>query len=129
MTLERINVDGLAKLAAFSHAVAAGDYVHVSGTLGTVAGELELIDGGVGAQTMQALRNIEVILAGAGLALTDLVKVQVYLTDMASFAEMNEAYLAVFAAGEVPARITVGTTALALGAAVEIDCIAYRGDH
>ena len=53
-----------------------------------------------------------------------LVKVCVYLTDMSTFAEMNEAYLAVV--DDVPARITVGCSGLALGAAVEIDAIAYR---
>ena len=56
-----------------------------------------------------------------------MAKVNVYLTDMAAFAAMNEAYLAVFGAAP-PARITVGCTALALGALVEMECPAFRPD-
>jgi 2-iminobutanoate/2-iminopropanoate deaminase len=54
-------------------------------------------------------------------------KVNVYLTDMTTFSEMNEAYLGVFGS-EPPARITVGCSALALGAAVEMDCVAFLPD-
>ena len=126
MTVRRINVDGLARLAAFSHAVAAGDYLFISGTLGSVGEELRLVDGGVSEQTTQTLRNIETILAACGLTFADLVKVQVYLTDMGEFARMNAAYLDVLGQA-VPARITIGCTALALGASVEIDCVAYLG--
>ena len=53
------------------------------------------------------------------------MKVNVFLTDLSTFGEMNEAYLAVLG-DDPPARITVGCSALALGAAVEIDCVAYR---
>ena len=56
-----------------------------------------------------------------------MAKVNVYLTDMASFAAMNQAYPGVFGA-DPPARITVGCTALALGALVEMDCVAFRPD-
>ena len=126
MAVKRINVDGLAKLPAFSHAVAAGDYLFISGTLGSVGQTMQLIEGGLAEQTTQTLSNIEAILASCELTLADLVKVQVYLTDMSAFAQMNAAYLAVFGV-DVPARITVGCTALALDALVEIDCIAYLG--
>ena len=57
--------------------------------------------------------------------LEDVVKVNVFITDMARFGEMNEAYLEFFPK-EPPARITVGCAALALGAFVEIDCVAYK---
>jgi 2-iminobutanoate/2-iminopropanoate deaminase len=66
-----------------------------------------------------------VILAACGCALSDVAKVNVYLTDMASFGEMNEAYLAAFGT-DPPARITIGCSGLALGAAVEMDCVAFR---
>ena len=123
--IRTINVPGVARLPAFSHATLAGDQVFVSGMLGARAGALELVAGGVAEQTRQALRNIEVILAACGCGLPDVAKVNVYLTDMATFGEMNDAYLEVFGA-DPPARITVGCTALALGAAVEMDCVAFR---
>ena len=125
MKPERVNVESLGKLPAFSHAVVAGDFVYVSGTLGTRAGSFELVDGGTGAQTTQTLRNIEKILEESGASLADLVKVNVYLADMSTFREMNDAYVAVLG-DDPPARITVGGGEFALGAAVEIDCVAYR---
>lgn len=123
MTLTRVNVAGVARLPAFCHATIAGGLVYVSGTLGAKAGLLELVDGGIAAETIQTLRNVEAILAGCGCTLADIVKVNVYLTDMTQFGAMNEAYLSVFGA-DPPARITTGCTALALGAAVELDCVA-----
>jgi len=125
MKPSKLNVEGLGRLPAFCHAVVAGDFVHVSGTLGTKTGSFELAQGGTGPQTEQTLRNIERILAEAGASLEDVVKVNVYLADMQSFREMNEAYESVMGS-DPPARITVGGADLALGAAVEIDCIAYK---
>ncbi|MFO7166839.1 MAG: RidA family protein [Chloroflexota bacterium] len=124
MPLQRITVGGLARLPAFCHAVVADGWIHVSGTLGTAPGSMELVPGGTGPQTAQALRNIEQILRACGATLADLVKVNVYLADMDTYAEMNAAYLAVIG-DDPPARITVGRAALALGAAVEIDAVAY----
>ena len=122
---ERINVDAVGRLPAFSHAAVAGDLIFVSGTLGTKSGSFDLVEGGMGPQTTQTLANIRSILAGAGATLDDVVKVNVYVTDMSVFSEMNRAYLEIFG-DEPPARITVGCSALALGALVEIDCIAER---
>ena len=76
-------------------------------------------------QTRQTLVNIGRILEAAGASFDDVVKVNVFVTDMTKFAEMNEAYLE-FWNGQPPARITVGCAALALGALVEIDCVAAR---
>jgi len=113
------------KIKAFSHATRAGGFVFVAGTLGTKAGSFELVAGGAKEQTRQTLANIQAILRGAGADLADVVKVNVFITDMSKFAEMNEAYLEFFPS-EPPARITVGCSALALGAIVEIDCVAYK---
>lgn len=112
-------------MPAFCHATVVGGQVFVSGVLGTKPDSMDLVDGGVGAQTAQALRNIETILAACGCSLADIAKVNVHLVDMGSFAEMNAAYLGVIGQ-DPPARITVGCSALALGAAVEIDAIAFR---
>ncbi|HKI73632.1 MAG TPA: RidA family protein [Pseudomonadales bacterium] len=125
MALKKVNAPGLGRLPAFCHAVVAGDFIYVSGTLGTQPDAMKLAQGGTGPQTTQTLRNIETILKSCGASLADLVKVNVFLADMATFAEMNEAYLAVIG-DNPPARITVGRAALALGAAVEIDAIAYK---
>ncbi len=125
MGTRKIVVDGLGKLPAFCHAVVAGDFIFVSGTLGTRPNSFELVDGGTGPETRQTLRNIETILADCGASLADLVKLNVFLADMATFTEMNEAYLAVMG-DDPPARITVGRAGLALGAAVEIDGVAYK---
>ena len=120
-----VNVEGLGRLPQFSHAAVAGDTIYVSGTLGTAPGSLALVEGGVGPETTQVLRNIEAILTACGASLADVVKVDVALVDMSQFGAMNEAYAEVFT-GDPPARITVGVSALALGAAVEMDCIAHR---
>jgi 2-iminobutanoate/2-iminopropanoate deaminase len=125
MRPKRVNADGLLRLPAFSHAVIAGDFIYVSGTLGTQADSRELVVGGTGPQTTQTLRNIEAILRACDASLEDVVKMNVFLADIAAFGEMNEAYIAVMGA-DPPARITVGRAELALGAAVEIDCVAYK---
>jgi 2-iminobutanoate/2-iminopropanoate deaminase len=115
--------DGLGRLPQFSHATVAGELIFVSGTLGTLGEAFDLAPGGTGPQTTQTLRNIETVLRAAGADLGDVVKVSVYLADMSTFQEMNEAYSKFFPEAP-PARITVGGAVLALGAAVEIECIA-----
>jgi 2-iminobutanoate/2-iminopropanoate deaminase len=125
MKPRRVNVEGLAQLPAFSHAVVAGDFIYVSGTLGVKPNSMDLVEGGIGPETTQALRHIETILEACGASLNDVVKVSVFLADMGTFANMNEAYLRVMGS-DPPARITVGRADLAFKAAVEIDCIAYK---
>ena len=78
MPSNRVYVEGLARLPAFSHATIAGDFIFVSGTLGSKPNSMELVEGGVGAQTTQTLRNIETILQACGASLEDLVKVNVF---------------------------------------------------
>ncbi len=123
--MEKIVVEGLARLPSFSHAVVAGDTIYVSGSLGTLPDSMVLIPGGAGPETTQTLSNIETILHASGASLDDVVKVNVYVSDMAAFNEMNNAYLEAFGVSP-PARITVGGVDLALNAAVEIDCIAHK---
>jgi 2-iminobutanoate/2-iminopropanoate deaminase len=125
--MEKVVVEGLARVPSFSHAVIAGDFVYVAGSLGTVGDTAELVEGGVGPQTAQTIRNLETILEATGLGLKNVVKMNVYLTDMADFQLMNEAYMEAIG-DSPPARITVGGVDLALGGAVEIDCVAYRGE-
>jgi 2-iminobutanoate/2-iminopropanoate deaminase len=123
--MEKVVVEGLARVPSFSHAVIAGDFVHVAGSLGTLGDTTELVEGGVGPETTQTIRNIERILQATGLGLGDVVKMNVYLSDIADFQVMNDAYTEAIG-DSPPARITVGGVDLALGGAVEIDCVAYR---
>ena len=123
--VQKVNVPGLARLPAFCHATIAGDQVFVAGALGAAPDTDELVPGGVGPQTEQTLHNIQTVLEACGCTLADIAKVNVYLTDMEQFAEMNRAYIAVMG-DDPPARITVGCTGLALGAMVEMDCIAFK---
>ncbi len=125
MKIKKVNVSVLGRIPAFCHAVVAGDFIYVSGTLGTKSGSMELTEGGTGAETTQALQNIDIILKECGASLSNIVKVSVFLADMQTFSEMNEAYLEVMGV-DPPARVTVGRAELALGAAVEIDAVAYK---
>ena len=110
--------------AAYSHAVRAGEYLFVTGQLGADPATNALVPGGTVAQTHQVMRNLQAVLAGAGTTLARAVMVRIYLTDFADYAAVNAAYASYFAPGKLPARTTVGVTALALGGAVEIDLIA-----
>lgn len=123
----RVDVEGLTRLPAFSHATVAEDLIFVSGTLGTEAGSSKLVAGGVKEQTAQALRNVEKILATQKATLAHVAKCTVFLRDMEDFAAMNEAWTPFFK-DSPPARSTVAVVGLALDARVEIECIAAKPD-
>nr|MDQ3385061.1 RidA family protein [Actinomycetota bacterium] len=105
--------------------VRAGAWLVASGQLGLVGGALA--DGGVPEQLRLAIANLADLLAGAGASLADVVKTTVFLTDMADYAAMNEAYTAAFGAHR-PARSAVAVAGLPLGAAVEIEAWAWVGE-
>ena len=111
----------------FSPAVRAGDFVFLSGAIGTRPGTTELVSDDVAEQTAQTMDNLETVLRAGGADLGDVVKCTVFLVDMADYAAMNQAYAAVWP-GSPPARSTVAGSGLALGAKVEIECIAFVGD-
>ena len=118
-----ITSDRLAKpVGPFSPAVRDGDRVYASGQIAQDPATGKLIADGVAAQTEQIFHNIAVLLSAAGKSLGDVVKVNVYLTNMQDFAQMNEVYARHFAP-PYPARTTVGVAALPLGAQVEIEVI------
>lgn len=124
--MKKVNVSDVARLPFFSHAVEAGDFIFVSGTLGMKGSKLEVVPGGIGPETVQTLRNVEKILAACGATLRDLVKVTVYLADEKTFHEMNAAYVSIIGEDDPPARITVGKAGLAFGAALEIEAVALK---
>ncbi len=124
MPLKPITSDRVAKpVGPFSPAIRDGDRVYTSGQIAQDPATGKLIEGGVAAQTAQVLQNLEAVLSAAGKSLADVVKVNVYLTDMRNFAEMNEVYARHFVA-PYPARTTIAVAALPLGAIVEIEMIA-----
>jgi 2-iminobutanoate/2-iminopropanoate deaminase len=124
MPLQPITSDRLAKpVGPFSPAVRDGDRVYTSGQVAQDPATGKLVEGGVAAQAAQVLWNLEAVLIAAGKSLADVVKVNVYLTDIRDFAAMNEVYAKHFV-DPYPARTTVAVAALPLGAAVEMEMIA-----
>lgn len=115
-------------VAPFSHAVEADGWVILTGQMPTRPGAPDApLAEGIVAQTRQVMENLQTVLRGLGLDLTDVVQCRCFLTEFErDYAAFNEKYKTYFAAGRLPARTTVGVTALAVGALVEIDCIARR---
>ena len=109
----------------FSSAVRAGDFLFLSGQIGgtVVDGTPKLVPGGIEAETRQTLENIKEILAKSGSSMDKVVKCSVMIADMAEWPKMNAVYATYFP-GKKPARSAWGANGLALGARVEIECIA-----
>ncbi|MDI6711127.1 MAG: RidA family protein [Bacillota bacterium] len=112
-----------AAVGPYSQAVERGGMVFVSGQLPLDPMTGAPVAGDIRTQTARCLENIAAVLAAAGLSLADVVKVTVYLTDLADFAVVNEVYAAHFAE-PYPARAAVQVAALPKGAALEIEAIA-----
>ncbi|HEX9704541.1 MAG TPA: Rid family detoxifying hydrolase [Gemmatimonadales bacterium] len=110
----------------FSSAVRVGNLLYLSGQIGNVPGQRQLADTGVTGQTRQTLENIKAVLLHAGSSLERVVKCTVFLLDIRDFAAMNAVYVTYFPK-DPPARSTVAGSGLALGARVEIECIATVG--
>ena len=118
-----MNPEGSVAVGPYSAAAVANGTLFCSGQTPLDPETKELVAGGVAAQTRQCFSNLFTVLAAAGLDATDVVKVNVYLTDMNDFTEMNGAYAEQFSE-PFPARTTIGVAALPLGANVEIELIA-----
>jgi len=115
-------------VAPFSHAVEADGWVFVTGQMPTdpAAPDAPLPDG-VEAQTLRVVANLEIVLGGIGLTLEHVVMARIYLTEFKrDYAALNALWPSFFALGRLPARTTVGVTALAVDALVEIDVVARR---
>lgn len=113
----------LPKDLPFSEAVRVGNTVYLSGQLGIVPGSHELATGGIKGEAKQAMDNIQAILTTHGYKMSDLVKCLVLLADMSEWGEFNKVYKTYFAE-RYPARSAIGVNGLALGARVEVECIA-----
>ena len=110
----------------YSMAIEAGDYVFLSGQTPMDPATGKLVQADIGAETAQCLANLKNVLEAAGLTFANVVKANVFLTNMGDFAAMNAIYATHFPA-PFPARSTVAVAALPLGARVEIELVAYKG--
>jgi reactive intermediate/imine deaminase len=119
--VEYYRVPGQQKLP-FSEAVRVGDMLYLSGQLGTDSTG-QLVPGGIGAETHQALTNIAAVLTRHGATLDDVFKCTAMLADVREWAAMNQVYLTFFRA-HLPARSAFGANGLALGARLELECSA-----
>jgi 2-iminobutanoate/2-iminopropanoate deaminase len=124
LTLERVPMPGNRQLP-FSAAVRVGPMLYLSGQLGTDSTG-RLVAGGIGPETAQALANVSGLLAAQGSGMDRVVKCTAMLADMAEWPAMNVEYARQFPAG-FPARSAFGTSGLALGARVELECMALTG--
>jgi len=125
MTRKAIAAPGAISVGPYSHGVETGELVFLSGQTPIDPDTGKLLEGGVEAQTEQSFKNLFAVLGAAGLTTDDVIKVNVYLVDMADFSAMNAVYARQFNP-PYPARTTVGVASLPLGARVEIELIARK---
>ena len=108
----------------FSEAVQLGDTLYVSGQVGNMPGTLTLASGGLEPESRRALENIKAILERHGTSMDHVVKCTVYLVDIKDWPAFNAVYREFFKVN-LPARSALATGGLAIGAKVEVECIAY----
>ncbi|PKQ00431.1 MAG: endoribonuclease [Alphaproteobacteria bacterium HGW-Alphaproteobacteria-13] len=110
--------------APFSPAVRAGDFIFASGQIG--AARDGTVPEAMADQARLAMDNVRAALELADASLDDVVKCTVMMADMTQWAEFNRVYVGYFQPGRLPARSAFGTNGLALGAGVEVECLAYK---
>ena len=106
----------------FSEAVRVSDLLFISGQVGTDESGV-LVDGGITSESRQVMENIKQIVHRRGLTMSDIVKCTVFLADVSQWGEFNQIYTTYFSK-PYPARSALGANGLALGAALEVECIA-----
>ena len=108
-----------------AEAVRVDGTLYLSGQIGIQPGTLKLVPGGLVAESKQTLDNIKTTLEAHGYSMSDLVKCTVMLADISRWGEFNEIYKTYFT-DHFPARSAMGVAGLAIGAQVEVECIAYK---
>jgi reactive intermediate/imine deaminase len=111
-----------------SEAVLVGDTLYLSGQIGIQPGTLKLVPGGLKEETAQTLNNIRTTLEAHGFTMRDVIKCTVMLADISEWGDFNEIYKTFFSA-PYPARSALGASGLALGARVEVECVAVRANR
>ena len=112
-------------IGPYSHAILAGNTLYVSGQVAKKADTGELVLSDIKSETHQVMKNVGAILKEAGMDYSDIVKTTIFLTDMNSFAQVNEVYGSYFS-GNFPARETVQVSKLPLGVNIEISVTAVK---
>jgi 2-iminobutanoate/2-iminopropanoate deaminase len=107
----------------FSEAVRVGDMLYISGAIGVKPGTMQLVEGGIVAETRQTMENIKVVVERHGSDMDNVVKCLVMMADMKEWGQMNDVYVTFFPKNK-PARSALGASGLALNARVEIECTA-----
>jgi len=125
MRRKSFSPEGAVAVGPYSHAVEAGEFLYLSGQTPLDPATGKLVADDVALQTRQCFKNLFAVLAAADMTQAHVVKVNVFLTDMADFGRMNEVYREQFES-PYPARSTIGVAALPLGARVEIEMIARK---
>ena len=115
-------------IGTYSQAVVANNTVYLSGQIPLVAETMELVDGDITAQIRRVLDNLSAVAKAAGGTLADIVKLNVFLTDMSNFPLVNEAMNDYFTE-PYPARAAIGVASLPKGASVEMDAIMVLGEN
>lgn len=123
MSREIINSEQApAAIGTYSQAVKTGSTVYLSGQIPLHPATMELVDGDIGAQIHRVFDNLQAVARAAGGELSDVVKLNVFLTDLGNFATVNE-IMATYFQKPYPARAAIGVAALPKGAQVEMDAI------
>ena len=123
MTRKIINTDKApAAIGTYSQAVRAGDTVYLSGQIPLLPATMQLVEGDMRAQITQVFDNLKAVAEAAGGSLADVVKLNVFLTDLAHFPLVNEV-MAQYFSEPYPARAAIGVASLPKGAAVEADAV------
>lgn len=118
-----IHVPGEVQGLPFSPVVKVGNVLYLSGQIGNVPGTRQLADTGIAGQTRQALENIKAVLSHAGSSLERVAKCTVFVVDIRDYGKVNEVYATYFPK-DPPARSFIAGSGLALGARIEIECLA-----
>jgi 2-iminobutanoate/2-iminopropanoate deaminase len=128
LPIHHMIASGPRPVAPFSHAVEADGWIFVTGQMPTDPAAPDApLPGGIAAQTRRVLDNLKIVLAGLGLTFENITMARIYLTAFErDYAEMNAIYVSYFAPDRLPARTTIGVTALAVGALIEIDLVVRR---
>ena len=114
-----------AAIGTYSQAVRVGDTVYMSGQIGLDPASMQMVDG-IDAQIVRIFENLKAVAEAAGGSLADVVKLNVFLTDLAHFAKVNET-MAQYVPAPFPARAAVGVKELPRGALVEADAVMFIG--
>jgi 2-iminobutanoate/2-iminopropanoate deaminase len=123
--IERLMAPGAFHRAPYCHAARAGGFLFVTGQIAADPATGDYVLGDVETETRRVMDNLVLVLESAGYGLADVVAARAFLTDFSEYETFNRVY-SEYMGGHLPTRTTVGVTALAAGARVEVDLVAYR---